>query len=300
MKHALITTLTLSLAAISLQGQNTFPGSGHVGIGTTSPQYPLEITVGGLTSPMRLNTGDATFTFARHSLDLRSQPWFNSYVPYISWLNNAGTRQAYLGWRSDVFNLTLENGFNFSINGGNVGIGTATTTERLTVSGGGIALDNDQPLRGGGKWLISGNQEAITVGTANLGMDLRLMAGANDPRLFVDGDTGGVGIGTLNPGSYRLAVDGKIGAREVNVTTGAWADYVFKKDYALRSIYELEKFIDTNHHLPEVPSEKEVLANGQNLGEMNVILLKKIEELTLYIIDQQKQIDALKKKVGEQ
>ena len=90
----------------------------------------------------------------------------------------------------------------------------------------------------------------------------------------------------------------KIYAEEIAVTANAgnihWYDYVFNKDYKLMSLYELEQFIQTNKHLPEIPSETEVKENGINLGEMQGKLLLKIEELTLYIIELQKQIDELK------
>ena len=73
-----------------------------------------------------------------------------------------------------------------------------------------------------------------------------------------------------------------------------WSDYVFQKDYSLPSLLEVEEFIGENGHLPGVPSENEVLENGVDLSEMNTILLKKIEELTLYVINQQKEIEKLK------
>jgi hypothetical protein len=87
-------------------------------------------------------------------------------------------------------------------------------------------------------------------------------------------------------------------AEEVEVRVNAmdinWPDYVFRDDYKLRSINDLKQFIDENSHLPDVPSEETVLAEGIELGKMNAILLKKMEELTLYIILQQKDIDELK------
>lgn len=101
-----------------------------------------------------------------------------------------------------------------------------------------------------------------------------------------------------NPGNYELIVNGKIKAKEVVVETG-WADYVFENGYNLKSLIEVESFIKVNKHLPEIPSAKEVEANGVDLGEINMLLLKKVEELTLYIINQQKEIDALKKLVIE-
>jgi len=83
-------------------------------------------------------------------------------------------------------------------------------------------------------------------------------------------------------------------AKEIQVKTSVWADYVFKKDYKLRPLHEVEKYIDANSHLPEVPSEAEVMEKGINVSEMNATLLKKVEELTLYMIQQQKEIEALK------
>jgi hypothetical protein len=75
-------------------------------------------------------------------------------------------------------------------------------------------------------------------------------------------------------------------------------DFVFNSDYKLKSLYEVENFINLNKHLPDVPSEKEVTANGLNLGDMNATLLQKVEELTLYMIDLKKENDALKSRVS--
>lgn len=105
---------------------------------------------------------------------------------------------------------------------------------------------------------------------------------------------GRVGIGTRNPQSL-LAVNGKITAKEIQVTLVGWADFVFLKNYRLRSLYEVEEFINENGHLPEIPSAKEVEENGINLGEMDAKLLQKIEELTLYVIELKKEIEDLKK-----
>ncbi len=115
---------------------------------------------------------------------------------------------------------------------------------------------------------------------------------------------GSVGIGTTlatNPNGYKLAVNGKIGAKDVQVETSSttWPDYVFAQDYRLPSLMEVEKFIQENNHLENVPSATEIEKNGHSLGEMDKILLKKVEELTLYVIQQQKEIDELKKKIDK-
>ncbi len=107
-------------------------------------------------------------------------------------------------------------------------------------------------------------------------------------------NTGNVGIGTSSPGTYKLAVNGNIRAKEVKVETG-WADYVFEKGYHLPSLEEVEKHINEKGHLINIPSASEVQVNGIDLGDMNRLLLEKIEELTLYIIEQEKRIQILEK-----
>lgn len=84
--------------------------------------------------------------------------------------------------------------------------------------------------------------------------------------------------------------DGKIKAKEVEVKANVWADYVFKKEYRLNSLEEVEKHIAEKGHLPNIPTVQEVLENGINVAEMDSKLLEKIEELTLYSIKQNKQI----------
>jgi len=110
-----------------------------------------------------------------------------------------------------------------------------------------------------------------------------------------DGTNGNVGIGTNTP-VYKLDVCGTVRAKEIIVQTG-WCDYVFNKDYKLRSLNEVELYIDQNKHLPDVPSANEVETNGVKVAEMDSLLIKKVEELTLYVIDQNKQIQQLQKKV---
>jgi len=104
---------------------------------------------------------------------------------------------------------------------------------------------------------------------------------------------GAVGIGTSAPGSYLLSVNGDIHAKQVNIDLTGWPDYVFKSDYKLTALSSVQAYIDANHHLPDVPTEQDIKQNGLNLGEMNKILVKKIEELTLYLLEQNKRIEKL-------
>jgi uncharacterized coiled-coil protein SlyX len=85
--------------------------------------------------------------------------------------------------------------------------------------------------------------------------------------------------------------------RKVRVDQSTWADYVFNSDYKLRPLHEVETFIQQNNHLPEVPSTKEVEENGIDLGDNQATLLKKIEELTLYVIEQNKKMELMQKEM---
>ncbi|WP_235832272.1 hypothetical protein [Flavobacterium zhairuonense] len=107
---------------------------------------------------------------------------------------------------------------------------------------------------------------------------------------------GNVGIGTVNP-KNKLDVNGTIHSQEVKVDMNGWSDFVFRKEYILPTLEEVEKYIAEKGHLENIPSEEEVLKNGINLGEMNSKLLQKIEELTLYMIEQNKTIEELKQEI---
>lgn len=144
------------------------------------------------------------------------------------------------------------------------------------------------------------NSSGLVLSTANSSGNIRfLTTGSGTERMRITNE-GYVGIGTSTPTS-KLTVNGTIHATEVKVTSTVTPDYVFEKyylgesslkpDYTMLSLAEVQKFTEANHHLPNVPSAKEIKENGLHLGEMSNILLQKIEELTLYSIDQQKTIE---------
>lgn len=120
--------------------------------------------------------------------------------------------------------------------------------------------------------------------------------------LFENGGRIGVGVGMGTSTGWadaKLAVAGKVVCREIEVRLTGLPDYVFNNDYKLRSLYDVENFINKNKHLPDVPSASEVSENGLNLGDMNATLLQKVEELTLYMIQLKKENDALNARLSK-
>ncbi len=188
---------------------------------------------------------------------------------------------------------TVEAGKNvrFTVeNNGNVGIGTLNPTRLLEIRqkedpNGDSALLITEPNNSQKIQLHLANNSSGQYGYLSLGGKTSLR-GNGLPSFF----EGNVGIGTTTPDS-KLTVKGKIHAEEVKIDLSVPApDYVFKKDYDLLSIEEVQEHIKAQGHLPNIPSAKELEANGVELGIMNMKLLEKIEELTLYTIAQEEEL----------
>jgi len=113
-------------------------------------------------------------------------------------------------------------------------------------------------------------------------------------RMTITND-GNVGIGKSDP-TDKLEVNGRIHARSVKVDLDAWPDYVFVPEYRLKSLEEVESYIKEHGHLENVPSADEIIVNGLDLGQMDTILMEKIEELTLYLIEKEKKLIVFRKK----
>ncbi|MEO9869314.1 hypothetical protein [Ekhidna sp.] len=177
---------------------------------------------------------------------------------------------------------------------GKLGIGTTSPDDKLTVQGnlnvGGTTNGTIKARHLTGKSHTSSDYGDLYL-QYHTTHPVRIGTSTNPAPLFVQGN---VGIGTSDPDS-KLTVAGNIHAQEVKVTidAGTGPDYVFEPDYDLRSLEETEAYIQANKHLPEVPSASEMEANGVQLGEMNMLLLKKVEELTLYLIQNNKEKEEL-------
>ncbi len=214
-----------------------------------------------------------------------------------------------------IFNLLLVVIISHSLVGqtlyvpsGVLGIGTSTNAN----VGVGLSSPNAK-LDVNGSFMISGSNHCtfghtngngvINFGNNQLGaLYFRSLLTAGNinsyNQLMVLTYDGKLGIGTTNPGNYKLAVNGSIRAKSVYVETG-WSDFVFEPDYKLPSLSEVESFVKKFKHLPGIPSEKEIKENGVNVGEIQSKLLQKIEELTLYIIKLDKENKELNSKVED-
>ena len=331
--------VSAAFAQWSTLGTSLYYNSGNVGIGTTSPGVPLDVkgvirsTTGGFqigkfgiaANPM-LSVGLDRSDFANSAI---INGWGNSSNPGISVGTTRNDGTAF----SVVTGVTLDANYlpstvgttAFTVLGmGNVGVGTTTPQSLLHVYQSaadatgliiqGHTINTDAAMHyvamtfDGDYGNATGNYSQIRS-YSNLydswGSHLAFfttqagVANTLKERMRIDWN-GNVGIGTVTPGSYKLAVNGGIHSQSVNVDLTGWSDYVFNHDYILPSLTEIKTYIDQNHHLPDMPSEQQVIKDGINLGEMNRLLTKKVEELTLYLIDKDSKINSLEKTVCNQ
>jgi len=241
--------------------------NGNIAIGNNN-YYDYRLSISKGNSSSRLAFINSSFTENavleyHHSKQLRFQNWNNGV------------------WNGNLMAIDYTNG--------NVGIGTTDIKQNLTIT------DNRPKIA-----LVDENGDAGVIEFYEISNQIRFQkwfnnGGSYDKTIMtLGGDNGFVGIGTISP-DMKLTVNGKIHAEEMKIDLNVPApDYVFNKDYQLISIEEVEKFIKDNGHLPEIPSAKEFKRNGIMQAEMDMNLLKKIEELTLYTIQQQKEIKKLK------
>jgi hypothetical protein len=269
----------------------TIEPNGDVGIGFTSPSYKLDIN--GHTRTVGNLIAEDGYIQIKNTTD--SKLWNMQY-------SSGSGRLLFL--ESGVERVILQNG-------GNVGIGETFPAEKLHVNGN-TMIDGDATLNtvnptiqlqnsNVNKGFIQLSGDNIRIGTNSGNTDGKFVIRTNGgDRVFVDG-SGNVNIGSQTdaPG-YKLRVDGKMICEEVKVKLStAWPDYVFEDNHPLMSIDELNRFIRQNKHLPNIPPATAIASNGIEVGDMQKKMMEKIEELTLYIIDLQKQIDQLKQQAGK-
>lgn len=165
-------------------------------------------------------------------------------------------------------------------------------------NGTGLTIDNSGRLGIGaqpasGKTLNVGGNSSF-VNNVAVGNELSVTVKTTTAQLHVTDEAYVVGPFSVGNG-FSCSSNGLVKAKEINVTLDGWSDFVFEDGYSMPSLGELEQYIKSHRHLPGIPSAEDVENNGVDIGKTNALLLQKIEELTLYIIDLQKQIDELKK-----
>lgn len=284
---------TYSTADLWLQTNGTtrmkiLNSNGNVGIGSSSPATLLHLKKG--------SSGGSPHSYADLTLEDNDHGMITILTPNnrTSYFGFADQDDDYVGgmqYRHDTNMMTFRvnnHSSDMVINqDGNVGIGYSDPgTVKLRVNGnirgqGGISVES------GGSYKVSmnGTADGYIVGRDNA-LQQKFRITSNGDSWLNGGD---VGIGTSSPDA-KLAVNGDIHAQEVKVDLVGWPDYVFDENYNLPTLEEVQDHIEEKGHLINMPSANEIEANGLVLGEMNKLLLEKIEELTLYTIQQQKEI----------
>ena len=293
---------------------------GFIGIGTSNPEAQLEVES---VSTLNSSTDRIDATLAIHATNTSRDVNSGASLGFVLPSNTDGSGE----WQQGRILVTPDNTQNARADGrmyiqtrylntgawrwrdnlvlrssGSVGVGTNDPKSILDING---------TLSLNGQHILQQDNSSIRIGDLIGGDGLRSLSlrAGDQERIFIN-QNGNVGVGT-NSADSKLTVAGNIHSKEVKVSLTAGADFVFEDSYELRSLEETENFIKQNKHLPEIESESEMLSNGLLVGEMNIKLLQKIEELTLYLIEQNKQnqeqqklikdqqveIEALKKKV---
>jgi len=286
---------------------------GNVGIGTSDPTQTLDVNGSIRSRTMGFKLADETTTAGL--LIMHKD------------ITGSGTD------RSPVLFAETGNQLSFMTNGraeermvidlsGNVGIGTPNPKSKLHISGGSadwnetiqglsigsIHLDPENWTNNFGNAITFGASDYSSGENAQAGIYVRSDGSYGTKMYFSTSNSytegsktamsidhnGKVGIGTTNP-NHKLEVIGTIKANILKSNAYTWSDFVFESEYKLPTLRDVENHIKEKGHLKDIPSASEVQKNGINLGEMDAKLLQKVEELTLYTIDQQKEIEELKK-----
>lgn len=245
--------------------------SGSVSIGSGNERSKLDIN-----GDLGLYKSDNHFTQFRNATDYAE----------LKWSNNIGSSKRFRFYYHDPVVSANSKEVLSIMPSGNVGIGTTTPYTGLhvkTAATWGTAVWLDGTAGSGGKiWAIQSTSNGSSQGGGRF--VIRDESTSNSIVAITSGATAD---------DNKVAVNGRLTAREVQVSVNQFPDYVFKAGYRLMPLSDVKAYIDSEGHLPNVPSESEVVSNGLDVGEMTTIMMEKIEELTLYIIEQEARIEEL-------
>jgi len=328
MKKIILSLAIATSSYCSYAQTNTFPTpTGNVGIATTSsPIYHLQVNKTSSEPAMMIGGSYAGSPRLQiYGLEADPNAWMGlgtdmSGGPYEHSIYFPTAPSGYTGkltlgdYNGNTYNARMT-----ILNNGNVGIGTTNPGSNLTVRSNNTGV-SIHTIGGGYFGTLAFNRESATGAIFNpsanafqinngngtdKNLHIQVYSGSgsavNPDALTIDGTTSGVGINTAYiPAGYQFAVNGNVISTSMTVKLrGNWPDYVFKPQYKLPSLTTVKAYIDQNQHLPDMPSEQEVKDNGINLGEIVKIQTKKIEELTLYLIEKDKQLTEQQKKNDE-
>jgi hypothetical protein len=323
MKTLCTLTILLIYAAGAVAQTNTFPASGNVGIGTTSPVSPLDIYSNNQHLTFLINkklagmwpaTDEATTMTIQSSGSSAGNLAFatgNTEWMRITSYGYIGIGTTTPGYKLDIAKLTSGEPTSLKLSG--------SATRGIQMRMGDDYSGTFGTRYSGAETFVSSNSYQSTIltdswtkGVSTYGSTIAVLGISPTPTSpafqvkyspanttnggmssFFTSDlltilgNGNVGIGTTSP-SEKLSVNGRIRAKEVIVETTGWSDYVFDENHQLKPLSEVERHIKTARHLPGVPSAATVAGKGVSIGDMQAVLLAKIEELTLYLIAQEK------------
>lgn len=255
-------------SAASVSSRMFIHNNGYVGIGTNTPAYKLHV----------MDRAKFDGVNAGHWVEAGTNDWF------------IGRTSANLRFYNGGFDwVTMRPG------------GVLDVRQSYITGNGVVQIKAQNTASEGGELQLKGAASFATWHLDNLGGGFRIFA--NGVERFKIHSSGKVHIGTNTiPGNHKLYVNGSILSTRVKVAvhgSAAWADYVFDESYKLQSLEQIDQYIKTHKHLPNIPSTEEMIQTGNDLGKTDALLLEKIEELFLHSIEMNNQIKTLNSKIEQ-